>query len=197
MLTPDFYATKFRDALPYDRYVATGKPNEKSNWEAFHARVKITDAQRSLIAGFQRRINVLVISGTWCGDCVQQCPMLDHIARAHPANTKEQDSPGIDLRFVDRDKNLDLAKQLMICGGLRVPTVIFLNEEFEFVSILGDRTISRYRALAAKYLGAACPLPGAPVQTDEIGATLQDWVNEFERVSLLLLMSPKLSEKHA
>lgn len=196
MLSPDFYAAKFRVALPYDQYVATAKPNERANWDAYHARVSLTDAQRSLIAGFQRRINVLVLSGTWCGDCVQQCPMLDHIARAHPAPAADADSPGIDLRFLDRDRNLDLAEPLRICGGLRVPTVVFLNEDFDFISILGDRTLSRYRALAAKYLGASCPLPGAPLPADQIAATLQDWINEFERVSLLLLLSPKLSQKH-
>jgi hypothetical protein len=197
MLSPDFYANKFRDALPYDRYVATAKPTEKPNWDGFHARVQLTSAQRELIAGFQRCINVLVISGTWCGDCVQQCPMLDHIARAHPAASDDPEAPGIDLRFLDRDKNLDLAKPLMICGGLRVPSVIFLNEEFDFLSILGDRTLMRYRALAVKYLGASCPLPGAPVPADQVAATLQDWVNEFERVALMLLLSPKLSQKHA
>lgn len=196
MLTPDFYSAKFRDALPYDQYVATGKPNEQGNWNAFHPRVKLTDAHRSLIAGFQRRINVLVISGTWCGDCVQQCPMLDHVARAHPASRSDPDAAGIDLRFLDRDKNLDLAEPLMICGGLRVPTAIFLNEEFDFIAILGDRTLSRYRSLAAKYLGASCPLPGAPVPPDEVAATLQDWVDEFERVALLLRLSPKLRGKH-
>lgn len=196
MMTSDLFAKKFRSARPYPEYVATAKPNERGNWDAFHARVQITGAQRSLIAAFERRINVLVISGTWCGDCVQQCPMFDHIARVHPADTATPDAPGIDLRFLDRDQNLDLAKPLMICGGLRVPTVIFLNEEFEFIGILGDRTLSRYRSLAAKYLGPACPLPGAPVPADEIAATLQDWVDEFERVALLLRLSPKLRDKH-
>jgi thiol-disulfide isomerase/thioredoxin len=197
MLPPHLFASKFAAALPYLAYIETAKPNERANWDAFHARVHLTEAQRTLIRGFQRRINVLVLSGTWCGDCVQQCPMLDHIAGVHPAPVNSADAPGIDLRFLDRDQHRDLADPLMICGGLRVPTVIFLNEEFEFLGILADRTLSRYRALAAKYLGPSCPLPGAPVPTDEIDATLQDWINEFERISLLLRLSPKLRQKHA
>jgi hypothetical protein len=84
----------------------------------------------------------------------------------------------------------------MICGGRRVPTVLFLNEDFEFVSILGDRSLTRYRAMAAKQLGASCPLPGAPVPADEIAATRQDWLNEFERVQLVLRLSPKLRERY-
>ena len=197
MLSPDFFAAKFRGALPYDRYIATAKPHERANWDAAHARVRLPDSAARLLATVERRVNVLVLSGTWCGDCVHQCPMFDHIAAAKPADRGSPDSPGIDLRFLDRDQNLDLADHVTICGGHRVPTAIFLNEEFDFVSILGDRTLSRYRALAARQLGAACPLPGAPLPPDEIAATIQDWVNEFERVSLLLRLSPKLRAKHA
>jgi hypothetical protein len=48
MLTPDFYSAKFREALPYDQYVASGKPHEQNNWNAFHSRVSLSDSQRSL-----------------------------------------------------------------------------------------------------------------------------------------------------
>jgi len=74
--------------------------------------------------------------------------------------------------------------------------VVFMNEDFEFVGLAGDRTLSRYRALAARMLGASCPLPGAPVPEDEIAATLQDWVEEFERAQLLLRLSGKLRQRH-
>lgn len=74
--------------------------------------------------------------------------------------------------------------------------MIFLAEDDEFVSIYGDRTLSRYRALAARQLGPACPLPGAPIPDDEIAATLQDWLNEFERVQLLLRLSGRLRQKY-
>ena len=188
MLTPEFYRAKFEPALSYQAYVATGKLEQQINWNNAHARVHLSDPQRALIAGFTRRMPVLVISGTWCGDCVQQCPMLDHIARA---NLK-----AIDLRFLDRDVNKDLSERVMICGGLRVPTVIFLNEDFEFASILGDRTLSRYRAIAMKTLGAACALPGAEVPVDEAAATVADWIGEFERVSLMLRLSNKLRQRH-
>lgn len=174
--------------MPYTAYVATGKPEQQMNWSGAHARVLLTEVQRALIGGFARRMPVLVISGTWCGDCVQQCPMFDHIARAGPG--------AIDLRFLDRDLNKDLAERVMICGGLRVPTVLFLNEDFEFVSILGDRTLSRYRAIAKKTFGASCALPGAELPADEAAATVADWVGEFERVSLMLRLSNKLRDRH-
>lgn len=188
MLSPELFRHKFDAAEPYGQYVATGTPDQQANWSRAAANIRLTPAQTTLIGGFIRRLNLLVLSGTWCGDCAQQCPMLHAIAAANPAC--------IDLRFLDRDEHADLSEPLRICGGLRVPTVVFLNEDFDFVAILGDRTLSRYRALAAQKLGASCPLPGAPLPPDQVGATVQDWVNEVERVHLLLRLSPKLREKH-
>jgi len=187
-LDADFLKTKFDAALPYDDYVATGKPDQQESWKKIHDQVKLTDAERELVGGFTRSINVLVTSGVWCGDCVAQCPMLDRIAESNPDS--------ITVRFVDRDEHSDLAERIRINTGLRVPTAIFMAEDFEFCSLLGDRTLTRYRAIAEKQLGAACPLPGAPVPTAELAATLHDWVNEFERVHLMLRLSPRLREKH-
>lgn len=188
MLSNDLLKSTFAAALAYDAYVATGKPHEVENWNAFRQRVHLTSAQAALLASFSRRVNVLVVSGVWCGDCVQQCPMLDAIAKANPKT--------IDLRFVDRDQHADLAAHVRICGGNRVPVAIFLNEDFDFLALAGDRTLTRYRALAERQLGAACPLPGAPVPPDEIAGTLQDWVDEFERVQLMLRLSGKLRQRY-
>jgi thiol-disulfide isomerase/thioredoxin len=188
MVSRDLLAAKFAAGLPYGAYVATGTPPQRENWARFEREVALTDTQRGLVGGFVRRINVLALSGTWCGDCVQQAPMLRQIERANPER--------ITLRLLDRDAHRDLADRVMICGGPRVPTVIFLNEDHEFVGLLGDRTLARYRAMAAHRLGASCPLPGAPVPPDEVAATLQDWVDEFERVHLLLRLSPKLRLRH-
>ncbi len=49
--------------------------------------------------------------------------------------------------------------------------------------------------LKPQQVGAACQLPGAEVAGDELAATLQDWLDEFERVQLLLRLSPRLRQK--
>jgi len=188
MLNADFLRAEFDAALPYDEYVGTGKPDHQTAWRDFHAKVALTDAQRTLIAGFTREMNVLVTSGTWCGDCVQQVPMLDHIARGN--------SELISVRVVDRDEHADLAERVKLCAGLRVPVALFMNEDYDLVSLFGDRTLARYRALAAKQLGPSCPLPGSPVPPDEIAATLADWVDECERCQLICRLSTKLRGRH-
>lgn len=188
MLKPDFLRSKYEQALPYRDYVATGSPHHRDAWDAFLDAVSLTDDQRALISGFSRRVHALAISGTWCGDCVQQMPFLALFESANPDMFQ--------LRFLDRDAHPDLAEQLMICEGARVPVVLFLNEDFDFLALAGDRTLSRYRAIAERQLGPSCPLPGASVDHDELRATCQDWLNELERVQLLCRLSPKLRARH-
>jgi thiol-disulfide isomerase/thioredoxin len=183
-----FLRAKFDLALPYDRYVATGTPEQQRRWQQFHAQVRLTDGQRDLVGTFTRRMHVLVVSGVWCGDCVQQCPFLDHIAAANPA--------ALDVRFLDRDEHADLSGRLRINGGERVPVALFLSEDMDWCGTVGDRTLARYRSLAQKQLGAACSTGLFGPGDDEVADTLQDWVDEFERVQLMLRLSPRLRQRH-
>jgi len=179
----------FAAGLPYAHYVQTGTDEQQRRWQQVYSASRLTQEQSCLVAGFTRVMKVLIVSGTWCGDCVQQCPLLKRIVEAIPAR--------IDLRFVDRDQHRELSAQLRINGGDRVPVALFLAEDYELCSIFGDRTLSRYRALARKHLGAACPLAIAPPDPDELAATLQDWLDEFERVQLMLRLSARLRQLHA
>lgn len=188
MLDTAFLAQKFAAALPYDQYLATGNAGQQQGWQRVYDSATLTDAQVQLVRGFTREMRVLVSSGIWCGDCVQQCPLLQRIAEANPQRVL--------LRFVDRDQHADLAAQLRLNGGGRVPVVVFMAEDHEFAGLFGDRTLSRYRAIAGRQLGPSCPLPGAPVDADEQSATLAEWLDEFERIQLLLRTSPRLRQKH-
>lgn len=188
MLDPALLRSKFDAGLPYSDYVATGKPEHQPNWHAFHEGTALTDAQRELVSAFTREVNALVVSGTWCGDCVQQLPFLDHIERANPERVR--------VRFVDRDEHMDLAERLTICSGTRVPVCVLMNEDFDFLALVGDRTLNRYRAMAAKQLGGACPLPGASLDAGEVASTRQDWVDAVERAHLICRLSTKLRQRH-
>lgn len=188
MISASTLQAAFERALPYERYVQSGTTPQKESWAKIHQQASLTAAQSELVRSFTRTMPVLVISGIWCGDCVQQCPLLARIAEANPN--------AVNLRFVDRDEHKALSDAFKICGGNRVPVAIFMAEDFEFVGLAGDRTLSRYRAIAARQLGPSCPLPGAPVPPEELAATLQDWLNEFERAHLILRLSGRLRQKH-
>ncbi len=187
-LTTDFLTAEFAEALPYSDYLQTGDDHQREAFTRVYNQAKLTPAQHELLAAATREMRVLVLSGMWCGDCVAQCPLLARIAEANPQR--------ILLRFADPADHTELANRATINQGHRVPAAIFMAEDHEFVHLLGDRTLSRYRAVAARQLGAACELPSAGIADDEVAATLQDWINEFERVQLLLRLSPRLRQKH-
>jgi len=180
--------SKHESGLRYNDYVRSGTPVQHDNWKKVYDQASLTEAQKTLLASFTRKINVIALTGIWCGDCVQQLPLIARIAEA---NLK-----AIDVRYLDRDLHPDLQAVLRINGGNRVPVLLFLAEDFEVVGSFGDRTLSRYRAVAARQLGPSCPLPGAPIDADELAATVQDWVDQFERVHLLLRLSARLRQKY-
>ncbi len=189
MLTPDFLKSEFEKAKTYADHVAMGNEAQQQGWANIRAQAALTASQREMLGEFVREMKVLVVSGVWCGDCAQQLPLLDLIAEAAPAGK-------VDVRYADRDEHPDLSAQLKICGGTRVPVVVFMAEDFEPCSIFGDRVLTRYRAMAERALGAACMVPGAPLPDDEVAGTLQDWVDEVERVHIMLRLSTRLRQKH-
>jgi thiol-disulfide isomerase/thioredoxin len=189
VMQPDYFSKKFSSALPYDRYLQTGTDEQRRRWQQVYDAARLTAAHKTLLSGFVRQMNLLIISGIWCGDCVQQCPLIARIAEANPEK--------ISLRLLDRDVHRDLAEAFRINAGDRVPVTIFLAEDFEFCSAYGDRTINRYRAMAQRQLGAACPTGILAPDTEELTATLSDWLIEIERVQLMLRLSPRLRQKHS
>ncbi len=183
-----FLAEKFAAALPYARYVQTGSQEQQRRWQQVHDAARLLPAQAELVRSFVREVKVLVVSGIWCGDCVQQCPLLERIAEANPGRVVH--------RLLDRDEHRDLSSQLRINGGDRVPVVLFLAEDHELCAVHGDRTLGRYRALAARQLGPSCPTGLVVPGEEELAVTLQDWLNEIERVQLMLRLSSRLRQKH-
>lgn len=184
----DYLRAKHGAGLDYAAYLDSGKPEKKEAWQDIGAKVTLTGDQKKLLGGFTRDIQVLVVSGIWCGDCVRQGPMIQAIAEATNGRAK--------VSWLDRDEHMDLQQQVTVNAGNRVPVVIFAAEDFELVGYAGDKLLSRYRISAGQALGANCPLPGAPVPQDELDAEVQDWVDEFERVHLLLRLSGRLRQRH-
>ena len=182
------YAKVFETGLSYNDFLAKyGTPEHQRRWAGIHAEVRLSDAQRQLLADFKRKMPVIVLAGAWCGDCVNQCPIFDHFASA---------SSVLDIRFFDRDANPDLAAEMSVCGAARVPAMLFLSEDWFRCGLYGDRTLSKYRQMTADFSGATCPTGiGSPEQT-LLNAVVQEWLNEFERIQLMLRTSARLRKLH-
>lgn len=166
-----------------DRYAT---PEQRQRWDDFRASISLSPAQRRLLESFTRRMPVLVLAGAWCGDCINQCPILDHFTAA---------CGRIDVRYFDRDADADLMQLFPTCGGNRVPTVVFLSEDGHVCGRYGDRTLAKYRSVVQHLSGAACStgLPEGGPLTEQV---VQDWLNEFERIQWMLRTSSRLRQLH-
>ncbi|MCC7087208.1 MAG: thioredoxin family protein [Pirellulales bacterium] len=182
------FASKFSAGLKYHDFLAKhGSDEHRRRWAAMYERAQLTPVQRELLGGFVREMKVLCLAGAWCGDCVNQCPIFQRFTEV---------SPRIDLRYFDRDVHADLQTELSICGGQRVPVLVFLSEDDAFVGMYGDRTLAKYRQMAIDHLGSSCPTGIVPPRQELIDAVVQDWLNEFERAQLVLRLSSRLRQKH-
>ena len=182
------YGAKFEAGLTYHEFLAKhGTEEQRRRWEMVHEKVVITTAQRDLLSSFAREMKVLCLAGAWCGDCVNQCPIFDHFAIVNPR---------IRLRYFDRDAHPDLGQVLAVCGGARVPVVLFLSEDNFQVGWYGDRTLAKYRKMVADEFGPACPTGLVPEPDSLLADVTQDWLDEFERIQWILRTSARLRKLH-
>jgi len=183
------WTSDYPSGLSYADFLAQhGTPEHRRRWGEAHAAVQLTADQRETLGQFTRAMHVACLAGAWCGDCVYQCPILDHFAQANCL---------IDVRFFDRDAHPQLAAELKICGGSRVPAVVFLSEDFQEIGRYGDRTLSRYRQMMQQMFGPSCASGLVLPTGDELAAIAQDWLDEFERLQWLLRISPRLRQLHS
>ncbi|MCB0336934.1 MAG: thioredoxin family protein [Bdellovibrionales bacterium] len=183
----EMYQKAFLEGLVLDSYIATGNESQQSRWREAQARVHISSSQETLISNFRRQMNILVLSGIWCGDCMRQGPMLAAIAALNPV---------LQVRFIDNHAIPELRDSCRIQGGTRVPLALFLSEDYYEVARYGDRTLASYRRKAERELGPACDAGLVPPTEQELAEELCEWLDQFERSQLILRLSPMLRSRH-
>ena len=63
------WQSAFEAALPYEGFLDRhATADQRARWDAFHARVRLSADQERLLAGFVRKMPVLILAGAWCGD---------------------------------------------------------------------------------------------------------------------------------
>ena len=187
-LRSELFRRIFRDAVPYPNYVATGNDRERAAWTRTGAALpKLPDDAQIRLDPAGRIVNVLCLSGIWCGDCVRSVPIVARLADAA--------GPSVVFRLVDRDAIPELRDELRVLGAMRVPIVLFLTEDFHEIGRYGDRPLTVYREKAATELGAACPLPGS-ADGGAVATETAEWLDVFERMILMARLAPPLRARH-
>ncbi len=187
-LRAELFRRAFEAGDDYDDHVAAGNPRERAAWVRAEAAVPPLPADaRTRLDPRGRRLNLLCLSATWCGDCIRSAPILRAVARAAGEDLR--------LRILDRDRMPELRDELRILGAMRIPVVVFLTEDFHEIGRFGDRPLVVYRDKAVRELGAACPVPGAD-DPGALAAEMREWVDLFERMILMARLCPPLRARH-
>lgn len=174
----------------YEEYVTQSQDSARylDRWRAIESRVSATEEQTRILKTFTRRMPVIIVSGLWCGDCSRQVPMIEKLAR--------ETNGMMEVRLFDRDEHPALMDALRILGAKRVPTVLYLSEDFHEVGRFGDRMLSTYRKKAVNELGPACATGLVPPAESELAIEMQEWMDVTERMQLMLRLAPRLRQRH-
>jgi len=101
------------------------------------ARLAETDLDLSAFRALPCQVRVLVLSEDWCGDCTDNLPILDRIAR---------DTGKLNVRIASRDAHLDVMDEYLKYGKFRaIPLVLFLDG----AGAVGGHFIERPESLTA------------------------------------------------
>ena len=183
----EFFNRYFAKALKYQDYLATGEKVHQDRWNEHYQAVRLESDQQALAQSFTRRLNILFMSGIWCGDCVRQGPIVTRIAEANDL---------IDLRFIDNKENPELAEELRLNGASKVPVAVFLSEDFFELGRFGDRHLAIYRSKLAAELGPACSTGITVPDENVLQQDLQDWLDLVECYQAMLRLAPLLRQRY-
>ena len=112
---------RFEQGLSYDAY----KAQMTKNQERFLENERTLELDAEDVAFFRalpEPLNVLVLAEDWCGDVINNLPVLGRLAEA---------SGKLTLRIFLRDQNLDIMDQYLKDGQFRsIPVFVFFDSKF-------------------------------------------------------------------
>jgi hypothetical protein len=119
----------WEQALTYDNFVDSCRAEHCGLWKGVYNLARIPEwATAAVPAGTVRKL--LVIAEDWCGDATNTVPIIAKFANS---------VPGIELRVILRDQNLDVMDRYLTNGARSIPVVIALDESYTEIGHWGPR----------------------------------------------------------
>src|SRR5579871_5070485 len=111
---------RLAQGLSYQEYRARMTRNQE-RFDANERNLVIDPADLAAFTRLPRPLTVLVLAEDWCGDVIDNLPILGRLAA---------ESGKLDLRIFPRDENLDLMDQYLNQGQFRsIPTCVFFDDD--------------------------------------------------------------------
>lgn len=148
-------AERFEQGLTYEQY----KAQMTRNQERFEANERLVTFDPEDLAAFtalKQPLNVLVLAEDWCGDVIDNLPVLGRLAA---------ESGKLNVRIFLRDQNLDIMDQYLKEGQFRsIPVFVFFDEQFTELGHFIERpeSVTTRRDALRRNVSAEHPEVGSP-----------------------------------
>lgn len=173
----------------FESLVKEGRTNHKEQKESYINYTKLNWSRAKRTSKFLvnqdkvqwldtfNTIKLLVITEPWCGDSAFGLPVINKFAS----------DLNIELKILLRDEHLDLINLHLTNGGMSIPKLLLLNQNYEVLGDWGPRP-SSLQDLVMKWKYED------QVSTEELQINVQKWYNNDKGQSilneLLLLLNP-------
>src|SRR3712207_337617 len=112
---------RFEQGLTYDAY-KTSMTRNRERFIANEETLELSDDDLEFFQRLPRPLNVLVLAEDWCGDVINNLPVLGGLAAA---------TGKLDLRVFPRDEHPDIMDQYLHHGQFRsIPVFVFFDDDF-------------------------------------------------------------------
>ena len=120
----------WESAFSWDDYLDREVRKHQEMWRGVYAKSVVPEwaLERGREIGGEWKL--LVISEDWCGDAFNTVPAMARLAEA---------LPGVEIRVVKRDENLELMDAFLTGGSRSIPLVIVLRPDFSVAGRWGPR----------------------------------------------------------
>jgi hypothetical protein len=146
---------RFEQGLTYEGFKARMTRNQ-DRLATNEGAVELREEDLAAFRRLPRPLNVLVLAEDWCGDVIDNLPVLARLAGS---------SGKLNMHVFLRDENSDLMDQYLNQGQFRsIPVFVFFDEQFNEIGHFIERPASVTQARAARRtaLYAEHPEFGAP-----------------------------------
>jgi hypothetical protein len=109
------------------------KPKKyKELWDGLYKRAVVPEAVLLRAKTLTQPMHLLVLSEEWCGDSINTLPLVAKLVEAMPE---------VDMRILERDKNLDLMDTHLTGRSRSIPAIMLLDGDYREHGWWGPRPL--------------------------------------------------------
>jgi hypothetical protein len=121
---------RFEQGMSYEAFKAQMTRNQERLAETERT-LALPEEELAFFQGLEQPLHVLVLAEDWCGDVINNLPVLARVA---------EDSGKLNLRVFLRDQNLDIMDQYLNQGKHRsIPVFVFFDQDFRELGYFIER----------------------------------------------------------